>query len=403
VLSFISVKQSFFLCVFFCFLWGLNSCETAVEKRNRLYDRISRHEIKLIPDFRVPTKKELKEKKKYASQFYKNILGSEVFNGQFLVAKNGKVFFYKAQGYSNFREKKMIDAHTPLHVASVSKVATALCVLRLVDKKLIRLDADVRRYLPEIPYKGITVRMLLNHRSGIPYYGYFTYGNWKLSNKLHNHDVLNLLKEHKFPLNFRSDAKFAYCNTNFSLLALIIEKVTSKSFPAAMRKYIFEPLHMEDSFILSDEMNELEISQSYNSSMVPQAFDYLDAVYGDKNLYTTAHDLLKMDMATYSNDFLSDSLRKQMYKGYSYEHQGVNNYGLGIRMKEMTGRSSFFFHTGWWHGNTTCYGSLRKDTICVVALSNKYTRSVYNIGLLVDKYGNYPYDYKEDLLKQNYK
>jgi CubicO group peptidase (beta-lactamase class C family) len=206
------------------------------------------------------------------------------------------------------------------------------------------------------------------------------------------------LKEHKFPLNFRTDAKFAYCNTNFALLALIVEKVTKQQFPKAMREWIFEPLHMDDTFILSSEMDAMSLSLSYNSRMVDQGFDYLDAVYGDKNMYTTAHDLLKMDMATYSDAFLSDSLRKQMYKGYSYEHEGVNNYGLGMRMKEMKGKKPFFFHTGWWHGNTACYASMRSDTICVIALSNVYTQSVYNIGMLAAKYGNYPYEYDENPL-----
>ena len=380
------------------FLVMLSGCGEAVKSRNKLYDSLTRKQQGLIPDFPKPDLSKLKKEQRYAFRFYKRVLGEDRFNGQYLVAKNGKILYYKVQGYANYREKRKLSLHTPLHVASVSKVATALCVLRLVDQKRIKLDADIRRYLPEIPYPGVTVRMLLNHRSGIPYYGYFTYGNWELGKKLHNRDVLLLLKEHKFPLNFRTDAKFAYCNTNFALLALIIEKVTKKEFPKAMREWIFEPLHMDDTFILSSEMDAMSLSLSYNSRMVDQGFDYLDAVYGDKNMYTTAHDLLKMDMATYSDAFLSDSLRKQMYKGYSYEHEGVNNYGLGMRMKEMKGKKPFFFHTGWWHGNTACYASMRSDTICVIALSNVYTQSVYNIGMLAAKYGNYPYEYDENPL-----
>ena len=376
----------------------LCGCEGTVNSRHKLYDKLTQKQKGLIPNFPAPDMRKLKDEQRYAYRFYKRVLGEERFNGQFLVAKNGKVIYYKAQGYSNYREKKKLGQHTPLHVASVSKVATALCVLRLVDQKRIKLDADIRRYLPEIPYSGITVRMLLNHRSGIPYYGYFTYDTWDLGKKLHNRDVLQLIKEHKFPLNFRSDAKFAYCNTNFALLALIVEKVTKKEFPKAMREWIFEPLHMDDTFILSSEMDAMSLSLSYNSRMVDQGFDYLDAVYGDKNMYTTAHDLLKMDMATYSDAFLSDSLRKQMFKGYSYEHEGVNNYGLGLRMKEMKGRKPFFFHTGWWHGNTACYTTLRSDTICIVTLSNVYTQSVYNVGMLAVKYGNYPYDYEKNPL-----
>jgi len=384
--------------LFIVILMGITSCSEAVDQRNKLYDKLTKRQAGLIPDFPEPTLNSLKKERRYAFRFYKRVLGEDRFNGQFLVAKNGKVIYYKSQGYANYREKRKLNQHTPLHVASVSKVATTLCVLRLADQKRIKLDADIRHYLPEIPYSGITVRMLLNHRSGIPYYGYFTYDTWKMGDVLHNGDILKLLKEHKFPLNFISGKKFAYCNTNFALLALIVEKVTKTNFPKAMRQWIFEPLHMDDTFILSSEMDAMSLSLSYNSRMVDQGFDYLDAVYGDKNMYTTAHDLLKMDMATYSDVFLSDSLRKQMFTGYSYEHEGINNYGLGMRMKEMKGRNPFFFHTGWWHGNTACYASMRSDTICVIALSNVYTQSVYNIGMLAAKYGNYPYEYDKNPL-----
>ena len=126
-----------------------------------------------MPYFPLVKPDHLKHERRYAWRFFKRVLNDEKFNGQFLVAKNGRVIFYKAQGYANFDKKKKIRLHTPMHVASVSKVATALCILRLADHKRIILDADIRRYLPDIPYSGISVRMLLNHRSGIPYYGYF--------------------------------------------------------------------------------------------------------------------------------------------------------------------------------------------------------------------------------------
>jgi CubicO group peptidase (beta-lactamase class C family) len=376
----------------------LSSCEGANGRRVDRIQPISIRDKSFFPIFPKPQEKIQKYIQRYAHRFYKRVLGDEKFNGQYLVAKNGRVFYYKAQGYANYKEKKKLRQDTQMHVASVSKVATALCVMRLVDRKLIKLDSDIRRYLPEIPYSGITVRMLLNHRSGIPYYGYFTYDTWGIKKTLHNHDILALLKKYQFPLYFPPNAKFSYCNTNFALLALIIERVTRKDFPKAMKEWIFEPLHMNDSFILSPRVEVMSLSRSHNSHMVEQRFTYLDAVYGDKNMYTTAHDLLKMDMATYSNTFLSDSIKNQMYKGYSYEHHGINNYALGMRMKEQKGKHSLFFHTGWWHGNTACYSSLRHDTICIIAISNVYNRSTYNMGMLAAKYGNYPNEYSKNPL-----
>ena len=98
--------------------------------------------------------------------------------------------------------------------------------MRLVDNKELTLEEDVRKYLPIFPYKGITIRMLLTHRSGVPYYGYFADRIWDHSKKMTNQDVLRLLNKLVPPLNFPSGTHFAYCNTNFALLALVIEKVT---------------------------------------------------------------------------------------------------------------------------------------------------------------------------------
>ena len=84
----------------------------------------------------------------------------------FLVAKNGEIIYERYQGFANEETDMRFNAETPVHVASISKTITSIAVLRLVDQRKIQLDKDIRHYLPQIPYKGITVRMLLNHRSG---------------------------------------------------------------------------------------------------------------------------------------------------------------------------------------------------------------------------------------------
>jgi hypothetical protein len=160
-----------------------------------------------------------------------------------------------------------------------------------------------------------------------------------------------------------------------------------------MEELVFYPLKMKNSFILDHTINTDTISQSYNSKWELQAFNYLDAVHGDKNLYTTARDLLKMDNATYSTLFLSDSLRKQMLTGYSYKKTSKGNYGLGIRLVQVPTKEIYYFHTGWWHGSTGCYATLRADSTCIIAISNKYTRSVYRIKNLAPYFGDYPFEF----------
>ncbi|WP_343631410.1 serine hydrolase domain-containing protein [Fluviicola sp.] len=338
------------------------------------------------------------------SQFYRDRIAPD-FNGMFLVAKNGEIVYERYKGMANHQFNRRVDKHTPLHVASISKVVTAMVICKLADSNLVVLDKDIRSYLPEIMYEGITVRMLLNHRSGIPYYGYFPYSIWPANKNLTNQKIVQLLNAYKMPLYFPPNSQFSYCNTNYALLALIAERITHKKFPALAKKMIFDPLKMTDSFINDGSQNSDSLARSYDSRNRLEPFTNLDGVYGDKNLYTTARDLLKLDKATYSNAFLSDSIKKQIFRGYSYEHKGKSNYGLGYRMREDKGKSTLFFHTGWWHGNTGCYASLRQDTICMVIISNHYTKKVFSINHLSVLFGNYPYepliDTKENFIKPN--
>lgn len=323
--------------------------------------------------------------------FFYDRLQLDAFHGMFLVAKNGEIIFERYQGIANEATDLRFSPETPTHVASISKTITAVAVLRLIDQDSIQLDEDIRTYLPEIPYTGITVRMLLNHRSGIPYYGYFTKEMCPPNLKLTNKGVLSILKKFRPKLYFPSNTQFAYCNTNYALLALIIEKVTGKSYPKVIQELIFDPLKMKHSFIMTANVKNDQRALSYNSKGVFQEETNLDGVYGDKNLYTTARDLLRFDNGTYASDFLSKAMKREMFKGYSYENPGKANYGLGIRIREEQGKSTFFFHTGWWHGNTACYASMRKDTVCMIIISNHYTRKVFGINRLSMAFGNYPF------------
>src|SRR5690606_22851057 len=125
-------------------------------------------------------------------------------------------------------------------------------------------------------------------------------------------------------------------------------------------------------------------------------FDFLDGTYGDKNIYSTPRDLMKFDMARYSPNHLNPKLKKKVYVGYSYEHKGEKNYGLGIRIIESVTGQHFYFHNGWWNGNTASYVNLRKEQVMIIALTNKYSTKPYNVRLLATLFGDYPFDLGKD-------
>ena len=337
----------------------------------------------------------IKTTKEAIDSFYKKNWPGNSANGGFLVAKNGQIIYEKYEGYTNFRTKDSITSATPLHIASVSKVLTATAVLKLVNAKRIELDQKVNTILKEFPYPDVTIRTLLNHRSGMRNYAYFTDRDkniWDRHNILTNQDILTIMATKNIGLESKTDTRFAYCNTNYAMLALIIEKVTKRSYKDAMNTIIFKPLGMKNTFVFDYEKDKDKIVPSYKANRVEIGKDYLDAVYGDKNIYSTPRDLLKFDRARNSRTFLEPKLLSQVYKGYSNEREGKKNYGLGIRMINWETGQNFYFHNGWWHGNTSAYVTLQKEQVTMIALSNKFTRQTYNIRKLSKLFGDYPFE-----------
>ncbi|CAM3444943.1 Penicillin-binding protein [Flavobacterium longum] len=337
------------------------------------------------------SKAELQRKRNKVEHFAKK-LWRDYDNYAFLVAQNGQIIYEDYNGFANKYKDEKIGAETPIHIASVSKSLTAAAILQLVNRGEITLDQKVNTLLKTFPYDDITIRMLLNHRSGLKNYAYFCDRPeiWNRKDTVTNADILRLFGEKNIPRESRADTRFAYCNTNYAMLALIIEKVTGVKYGEAMDRMIFKPLGMKNTFVFDIHKDKARVSLTYKGNM-PLAFDHLDAVYGDKNIYSTPRDLMKFDLATYDPDFLDKALFDQVFKGYSYESKGEKNYGLGLRMIEWKTGQKFYFHNGWWHGNTSSYVTLRKEKVTIIALSNKYTKKTYMVRKLAPSFGDYPF------------
>lgn len=333
-------------------------------------------------------------KKTAINHFYSKTWPNNSMNGSLLVAKNGQIIFEKYEGMANFRSERPITATTPLHLASVSKVLTATAVLKLIDANKIKLDQKVNSILPTFPYPEVTIKTLLNHRSGMRNYAYFTDkkdGVWDRHNILTNQDILDLMATKDIGLESKTDTRFSYCNTNYAMLALVIEKVTKMSYKNAMARMIFKPLGMTHTYVFDYATDKDTAVTSYKGNKVEIGKDYLDAVYGDKNIYSTARDLLKFDLARNAPGFLNPKLLKLVYTGFSNERKGEKNYGLGIRMINWSTGQNFYFHNGWWHGNTSSYVTLQKEKVTIIALSNKFTTKTYQIRKLSKLFGDYPF------------
>jgi beta-lactamase len=328
------------------------------------------------------------------NQYYENIWNSADMSGGVLVAHGDNILLEKYKGFGRENNQMPINKDTPLHLASISKPITAMAVLKLVEAKKISLEQKVKSIFPNFPYPDVTIQHLLTHRSGLPKYEHFLEENdIKPKNQYFtNQEIFDIVAKHKPELARQTDTGFIYNNFNYAILALIIEKITGKTYPEAMKEMVFAPLKMKNTFVFEEKHINSASQSFYQRSSKLYPLDQYDLIYGDKNIYTTPRDLFNFSKALFSKDFLPKELMEKIFEPYSNEKKGVNNYGLGFRLKIFDEGKKLTYHNGWWHGSNTVFIHLRESKTTIIALSNKYSRKIYGTMLLSTLFEDFPFN-----------
>jgi CubicO group peptidase (beta-lactamase class C family) len=316
-----------------------------------------------------------------------NAKAARGFNGSILVAQSGIILTDTAYGFASFEDTIRNNKVIPFQLASLSKTFTAISIMILVEEGKLSLDLTVKDYFPDFPYDGVTIRSLLSHRSGLPYYEY-TFDQKARKEKTYptNQQLLEwFAKASPTPQRFNlPDHFFSYNNTNFAILAAIVEKVSKLDFSQFLNQKIFKPLGMNNSYTSVSLPEGLKRTYGYqHGKRIP--FDLYDNILGDKGVFSTTNDLLKWHEALKSEKIISKESLREVYTPRSFEHPGLRNYGYGFRLwvneKQQT---DYIYHTGWWKGyNCIMFFDLREDFV-IILLSNRYNKDVYNIKDIVN-------------------
>ena len=303
---------------------------------------------------------EIIEKKALQADKVFSDLNKEGLNGVVLYAEQGQVVYEKAFGWRDLskREKDSLRIDDAFQLSSNSKVFTAEAIMLLKNEGKLKYDDDVKKYIPELPYEGITIRMLLHHRSGLPRYDALADKYWP-DRKIpfSNEEMIKMLADkHPDPYGV-PDGGYFYNNINYALLASVVERVSGKHFEDFMRERIFKPLGMEHSYIYSMR-NDSKVSQympveAHGHDLLKKGplktqNDYLNGVMGDKIMFSTVEDLWKFNQALDKNVLLPDSIQAEAFKPGSPEWKNNENYGFGWRMDKQ--HPNMYFHFGWWKG-----------------------------------------------------
>jgi CubicO group peptidase (beta-lactamase class C family) len=315
---------------------------------------------------------------------FSGLNGMGAFNGSILVSKNGTILYQQHFGYCNRADGCKLNDSSLFQLASVSKVITSTAVLLLQERGKIDLEKKVNDYLPDFPYEGITIKNLLSHRSGLPNYVYALHSElYKPDYKMDNADMYCLIKERNPARYLKPNRRFNYSNTNYAILALVVEKVSGKQFAKFLKDEIFDPIGMKHTTTINQiDLNGYNVTKPYDEKWKAVEFDASDYVLGDKSIYSTVHDLYLFSEAMYHNKILKAETQTLAYKPYSREKVS-SNYGLGWRLRDYKDSlKKEVFHNGWWHGYRSSFHRRLHDSLTVIILSNQLNKAAYQTHLI---------------------
>ncbi len=345
----------------------LHACQSATKKNTNTYSSLED----------ISKKDSVLYYQKIKS-FFDTTLFTSNFNGGLLIAKGDTILYEVYKGYKDLRKKDTMDAHTPMHIASVSKTFTAMAVLKLVQEQKLHLEDTLGKFFAGTDYGSVTVKMLLCHRSGLPnYINYMDKTGWDKKKYVTNADVINSLVTYHPAPEAKPGAKFQYSNTNYVLLAAIIEKVSGISYAEFIKANFFDPFGMKDSYIFSMK-DSLTATRSFTPSGGLWAWDFLDDTYGDKNIYTTPQDMLRWSLAVSNHNIINKQLLDTAFTPMSNDKPSVHNYGLGWRMLLIPNGKKVIYHYGRWHGSNIAFAKLFDEGITIIIIGNRFNRRIYN-------------------------
>lgn len=322
------------------------------------------------------------------------------FNGNVLIAKHGVIIYEKCFGFENYENKELLCKDSKFQLASISKQFTAIAILKLAEERRLGLKNTVEQFFPDFPYKDIAIQDLLCHRSGIPEYMDVFTSKIKPNSVASNMDLINWFITDKPKVNFKVNTQFTYCNSNYAILAAIVEQVTGQSFEAYMEQEIFKPLGMFHTHVITTSNHDITFHRTmgYTPKWSLHELDYFDGITGDKGIFTTLEDLYLWSRMLHSECLISRSTIEEAFTPRSFEKPGVKNYGYGFRMLYYQSDSSkIIFHNGWWKGYNTSFYFHPNDEYTIIVLSNKLNKSVYqNNEIIKIITGNRPGEVSEE-------
>ena len=252
------------------------------------------------------------------------ITKNEQFMGAVLVVKNGEIVYKNGFGVADKKTNEKFTPVTPCNIGSLSKQFTAMGLVLLKENGLINYNQTIYQHFPELPecYKTVSIINLLHHSSGLPLFDDFP--------NMTENDVFNIIKQ-QTSLRFAPGSKFEYCNANYTLLGMLVEKISGISLNKFLTTNVFIPCGMKNTYV--DEPSTNKTKRAVGYYLFGDECNYYTYIGGAASVISTVEDLYKWDKMLYdpfiiSKQSLDDIFTPDKNKSYN-EMYGKQHYGFG--------------------------------------------------------------------------
>ncbi len=300
-----------------------------------------------------------------------------------LVVRDGQSITRRSWGLADVEANVSATPATNYRLASVTKQFTAAAILLLAQDDKLALDDKASVYLPSLPKSAasITVHQLLTHTSGLV--DYEDLMSDTATRQIHDRDVLELLS-HKDSLYFAPGTSYRYSNSGYSLLALIVAKVSGKTFATFLHDRIFVPLGMNNTIAHQDGADEIS-HRAFGYTRQDSVWKRKDqsttsAVLGDGGIYSSIDDMAKWDAAQYDSRLLDEKWRLVGFTPHTATDVAGTSYGFGWR---ITGET--IWHSGETSGFRNVIVRYPARKLTVVILTNRDSPKPYETAIAVAK------------------
>ena len=290
------------------------------------------------------------------------------------IVKKGEIIYKKGYGMADLERGVPIVPSTVFYAGSISKQFVASCALLLSERKSLDLSAPIQRYLTDFPHyqAPITVQHLIYHTSGIrDYFEILEEAGINYLNQIARDDVYNLIRSQD-SLNFLPGEKYAYSNSGYLMLSMIIEKVTKMTFREFAEQEIFQPLGMTHSLFL-DNTNMLVPNRAWGyriniDDQVENMLMRFDLV-GSGGLYTTVEDLFLWDQNFYNSKIGSERFIEKLLTTDRLNNGDDTQYAFAVRKDTLLGKN-VIGHSGSLGGYRAQYIQFPDDETSIIILGN---------------------------------